>query len=915
MKERNIYLNPLRWEGDLNPPPAKDVRWIVFGLLFFYLGLGVVFLGFNRSVLQIAAILGLGAILDIIFNGLFRGKWIFPLSGLITCSSLAILLNYAHGFTLLWIPVFIAIVSKHLISYKGKHFFNPSLLAICVCLLFFTKTITLAPAYQWFGTSGSSWFMLAFVGTAAIFLFVSKIKRNWLIISFLLTYIAQSALRAWVLQEVIPFETIFVGSLTSPAFYLFTFYMITDPATSPKDPRNQVLVGVGIGLLDLFFHLKFSLYTFFFAGLSVAGIRYIYFIIKDLPKIDLREATAGAGNFIKKGIAVAILTLPFLAFKTVNLPKENQSILNGLSFKQIPASQIGVQSKRGYLLDSADARVAHVSKWVLSVGDGVYTSDLNGNGYSDLLFIQPLKSTDNQVTLLLNQGDFNFEKITIPGLEGYLKRPKTFGVPSFAVLYDHDKDGDIDIFMGFGFGPSRLFDNQLAQDGKCHFVEKELSGLAPNSICLSANALDYDRDGYLDLLLANTLPPYLADYEDSTRFNFFDLPQEEYAGDKRMFHFLHASWHNSNNGGQNWMLRYSPKTGDLVKENMLPETRWTLGVGTGDFNNDGWTDLYLANDFGTDDPYMNVEGKFILQQGEFFGDFGLDTYKGMNSSLADFDRNGKEDIYVSNVHHEMQAEGSLLWMNYTAKGSATFDFREEATSRNALNVDRFGWGAAVGDLNLDGWSDIVQANGMVGDDYDSLYPYRDDYWYYQAQIAKTGPEIHAYAHNWADIRGRSIYEDERDCIFLNNGGKNFLDRADELDFIHEANTRGVCLVDLDNDGDLDIIISNQFGEPFIYQNEIAGKPWLGVELKGTEVNPLQPVGAKAWLTYKVDGAPKTQFREYHLVNGFMAQSDSRMLFGFEKGKITDLRLRVQDLYGNRIQQEVSLNQYQRINLP
>ncbi|MDZ7846359.1 MAG: hypothetical protein U5L96_06135 [Owenweeksia sp.] len=80
-------------------------------------------------------------------------------------------------------------------------------------------------------------------------------------------------------------------------------------------------------------------------------------------------------------------------------------------------------------------------------------------------------------------------------------------------------------------------------------------------------------------------------------------------------------------------------------------------------------------------------------------------------------------------------------------------------------------GAAVEDLNLDGWTDIVQANGMVGDDYDSLYPYRDDYWYYQAQIAKTGPEIHAYAHNWADIRGRSIYEDERDCIFLDNAGK------------------------------------------------------------------------------------------------------------------------------------------------
>ncbi|MDZ7846360.1 MAG: ASPIC/UnbV domain-containing protein [Owenweeksia sp.] len=125
----------------------------------------------------------------------------------------------------------------------------------------------------------------------------------------------------------------------------------------------------------------------------------------------------------------------------------------------------------------------------------------------------------------------------------------------------------------------------------------------------------------------------------------------------------------------------------------------------------------------------------------------------------------------------------------------------------------------------------------------------------------------------------------------------------------------MCVVDLDNDGDLDMIISNQFGEPFIYRNEISGKPWLGVELKGTEVNPLQPVGAKVWLTYKVDGVPKTQFREFHLVNGFMAQSDSRILFGFEKGEITDCRLKVQDLYGNIIERKMALNQYQSINLP
>ncbi|MDZ7846357.1 MAG: hypothetical protein U5L96_06125 [Owenweeksia sp.] len=99
----------------------------------------------------------------------------------------------------------------------------------------------------------------------------------------------------------------------------------------------------------MFFHLKFSLYTFFFAGLSVASIRYLYFIIKSLPKIDVKEAVSDAGGFIKKGIAVVIITLPFLAFKTINLPRENRNILNDLSFK-IPAARNWVQSERGYLL-------------------------------------------------------------------------------------------------------------------------------------------------------------------------------------------------------------------------------------------------------------------------------------------------------------------------------------------------------------------------------------------------------------------------------------------------------------------------------------------------------------------------------------------------------------------------------------
>ena len=108
----------------------------------------------------------------------------------------------------------------------------------------------------------------------------------------------------------------------------------------------------------------------------------------------------------------------------------------------------------------------------------------------------------------------------------------------------------------------------------------------------------------------------------------------------------------------------------------------------------------------------------------------------MNASIADIDGNGYPDIYVSNVHHVLQPEGSLLWLNdgsLTEHGADALTDR--ATALNTLNEHRFGWGAAVGDMDRDGRIDILQANGMVDDSYDKQYEGCPDYWYWNSQIA------------------------------------------------------------------------------------------------------------------------------------------------------------------------------------
>src|SRR5690606_4998353 len=140
-------------------------------------------------------------------------------------------------------------------------------------------------------------------------------------------------------------------------------------------------------------------------------------------------------------------------------------------------------------------------------------------------------------------------------------------------------------------------------------------------------------------------------------------------------------------------------------------------------------------------------------KGKIFGSVGLDTYKGMNVSIADFDRTGWQGVYVSDVHHALQAEGSLLWMF----GQSSDPFRpivtDTATQKGALNEERFGWGAVASDFDNDGWVDLAQANGMVDDTYDKKFEECPDYWYVNEKIARSPPSYHRYADKWGDIRG------------------------------------------------------------------------------------------------------------------------------------------------------------------
>src|SRR5688500_7189211 len=254
-------------------PSRRDPRLAFAAILALYLILGCTVLGFNRSPSQILVTVGVACALEVGLHWLLRERELLvPLSAAITGLSLAILLNYAHDHLLLALPVFLSIASKYVFTVDGTHHYNPSLFGVAATLLFAGELITAAPAYQWGGTVAMS----AFVVTLALAGFIFRIGRGWLIASFLVTYALQTALRAWIMRAHLPPEMLFLGTLTSPPFFLFTFFMLTDPRTSPSGRGAQVGVGVSIALVDLVLHKYESVFTFFYAAFVVATARFAW---------------------------------------------------------------------------------------------------------------------------------------------------------------------------------------------------------------------------------------------------------------------------------------------------------------------------------------------------------------------------------------------------------------------------------------------------------------------------------------------------------------------------------------------------------------------------------------------------------------------------------------------------------------
>jgi hypothetical protein len=489
-----------------------------------------------------------------------------------------------------------------------------------------------------------------------------------------------------------------------------------------------------------------------------------------------------------------------------------------------------------------DPKVSNVMPWLTAGGAAATVGDFNNDGLEDIYFTTSKADAKNH--LYQNLGNFKFKEVANEvGLADVNK--KETGTSAFALWFDYNNDQWIDLLL-VRFGKLALFENQKGK----HFQEvTKKAGLTLYLNSLSAVAFDYDRDGDLDL--------YIAGY----------FPEKNLANLTSDTEVLFESWETARNGGPNYFFRNNGDGTftDLTTEVGLEDTGWTMAIGHGDLDNDGWQDIYNANDFGTDHIYRNMgNGKFQIMSDS---SIGTDTKKGMNADFGDYNNDGLLDIYVTNMTEPYLHECNMLWENF-----GDFNFTDVSKETNSCDTG-WGWGAKFLDVDNDGKLDIYVANGFVSEG-DKEYMEKLLEFIFMENV--NLPD----ATRWPDMKGYSMGGNEKNYLLHQKYGffKSIGAQAGVDDL---GDARGVAVADFDQDGRMDIIVTNVNGPVKVYQNTSKTKNnWISIKLQSDQNNNYLAIGARV----KIKSGNLSQIREIMTASGFEAQSTTVAHFGIKKSK-------------------------------
>jgi len=483
------------------------------------------------------------------------------------------------------------------------------------------------------------------------------------------------------------------------------------------------------------------------------------------------------------------------------------------------------------ITEQAGITFKHVSspekKYIVeSMSGGVALLDYDNDGYEDIYFVNSL-TTDmvkanqkSKSALYHNNGDGTFTDVTDKAGVGDI------GWGMGVAVGDYDNDGFDDIYVTC-LGPNHLLHN----NGNGTFTDvTQRAGVGDPRWSTGAAFVDYDNDGKLDLFVANYVDfdvNNLPEFGKGRTCMFKGIPVQ--CGPRGLTGAGDSLYHNNGDG----------TFSDVTKKAGVADTDgyYGLGVICSDFDGDGLVDIYVANDSTPNFLYHNNgDGTFkdiAFSSGTAVNENGSEQGS-MGVTLGDYDNDGKLDLFVTNFDDDY----NTLYHN---DGKGSFTDVSYAAKVAAISLPYVGWGTKFFDYDNDGWVDLLVVNGHV---YPQLPTYK-----------------------------------QRNLVHHNNRDKTFSEVGAQLGsvFSEKRTGRGAAFGDLDNDGDVDVVINNLDGPPLVLRNDGGTNNSVLIKTIGVKSN-RDGIGARIIV---VSGDLK-QVQEVYSGGSYISQNDFRLHFGLEK---------------------------------
>ena len=500
-------------------------------------------------------------------------------------------------------------------------------------------------------------------------------------------------------------------------------------------------------------------------------------------------------------------------------PKEQAS--SSMKFTSLDASTTGIDFTNK--VDESAFRNSLFYDYFLN-GAGVAIGDINNDGLADIFFTG--NDADNK--LYLNKSNFKFEDISKTAL------PTKIGWATGVNMVDLNQDGFLDIFIcrsGMESDESKLTNQLLINNGDLTFRDATLDyGLTDVNLSIHSSFFDYDKDGDLDLWLSNHM-----NFDDDVQA-IFDNGDKPHSERKK---FRSCLYENVDN-----------KFVDVSEQAGVSRESASLGVATVDFNGDGWTDIYVSNDYDIPDYYfLNNGDKTFTDVSK--SKVGHTSFYSMGIDAADINNDQLLDIVAVDMTPQDHVRNKVLMASMDSeKFQFLYDFKgltksymfntvqigtgdgtfSEVGNYMGVSQTEWSWAPLIADFDNDGFKDLYVTNGYFRDTKDNDFKNKVAE-YSKENGGEWNEDIYAFFLKFI----KSTPVDNQ--IFQNKNGK-FKNVTSAWSDIEPTFSNGAAYGDLDNDGDLDLVINNLGGPATILRNDISGTNFIQIKLEGKSPNEL-----------------------------------------------------------------------------